>query len=95
MRHLRSTPAARPRVLYLSLVLVLNLLVVVINFSYVAWQGRYLFPALPALGVLLALGVEGLPRWSGRYTLLTVAGLGVANALLLGFVVTPAYWPAP
>lgn len=93
---LRRDPAARPLALFLLLIPALNLIVLLyLNLNYVAWQGRYLFPALPALGLLLALGLESLPRWSGRFVLPVVAGLGLLNALILGFIITPAYWPAP
>lgn len=47
----------------------------------VAWQGRFLFPALPALAVLLACGLGAiLPRRSALWTLI---GLLLALAVLL------------
>ncbi len=69
--------------------------VVEMNRSYITWQGRYLFPSLAAIGLLLALGVEGLPRWSARLAPPIVVSLALLNALILALVVAPAHWPAP
>jgi hypothetical protein len=51
------------------------------NASFVQFQGRYLFPALPALGLIVALGVLGWSlllseRWPIlRWSPLTLMGL--------------------
>ncbi len=79
----------------LLLIAVLNLAVVItINLSYTAWQGRYLFPALAALGVLGALGLERLPRWTPQRGIAVCTALALLDAAILGAVVYPAYWPA-
>jgi 4-amino-4-deoxy-L-arabinose transferase-like glycosyltransferase len=51
----------------------------------VAWQGRLLFPALPALAILLAWGLSGLPNVSHPK--------GTRSAV--GRVVRPALWLLP
>jgi 4-amino-4-deoxy-L-arabinose transferase-like glycosyltransferase len=71
-----------------------NLLLVVAYLVRIDWQpqGRYLFPSLPALAGLAALGlrrIAGDPRWGhqlarGLLALLIVAALGMA---LLGLLV--------
>lgn len=71
--------------------------VVHINLSFTQPQGRYLFPALPAFALLVALGIGALP---GRLTQLATPlryGLlfGALNVYALAAVVWPAYWPAP
>ena len=91
---LRATPALRIRLL------VLLLWVGIMLASLARWtvltaatQGRLLFPALPATGVLLAVGLTvWIPR---RYTRGVVSGLGVlltgvALFCLFG-VIRPAY----
>lgn len=60
----------------------------------VAWQGRMLFPALPALALLLALGLDSLPRspqaWRVLWGLLLPVLLLLAWTLPL-LVIAPAY----
>ena len=38
------------------------------NLTFTQPQGRYVFPALPAIMTLAAIGLEALPRWNGRLT---------------------------
>lgn len=72
----------------------LNFLAVIhTNLSMTQPQGRYMFPTLPALAVLLALGLESRPSWSALSTRLTVGGLAVTNLIILVLLVIPAYWP--
>ena len=52
-----------------------------------------MFPTLPALALLLALGLESRPSWSASSMRLTVGGLAVTNLIILVFLVVPAYWP--
>ena len=84
-------------VLVLAVVATLALAVVVhINRTFDQPQGRYLFPGLPALAVLVAVGLEGLPGWRGARApaAATVASaLAIANALILWWIVVPAYYP--
>ncbi|CAA9301729.1 MAG: hypothetical protein AVDCRST_MAG93-4653 [uncultured Chloroflexia bacterium] len=56
----------------------------------VAWQGRFLFPAAPAIGMLLAIGLgHAMPRRAG---LLLLPSVCVALALVLPFsLIRPAY----
>jgi 4-amino-4-deoxy-L-arabinose transferase-like glycosyltransferase len=77
-------------------VCVLNLMVVVYtNLDINSAQGRYLFPAMPALAVLVALGIQSLKMWSNKLTLITLAALAAANLVILVALVIPAYWPIP
>jgi 4-amino-4-deoxy-L-arabinose transferase-like glycosyltransferase len=84
--------------LMLGSIFLLNLAVVVhINRSFVQPQGRYLFPSLPALALLMVLGLEGLPVWSRfrkPFAILLVTGLAMLNAWILLRVIVPAYYPA-
>lgn len=78
----------------LSSVIVLNLMVVVyINLTFTQAQGRYMLPALPAIALLLGLGMQSLPTWSKFRTTLTLGGLAVSNVVILVAWVIPAYWP--
>jgi 4-amino-4-deoxy-L-arabinose transferase-like glycosyltransferase len=88
----------RPLIVMLVLTVLGVLAVVVhINLSFTQPQGRYMFPALPAVALLCALGLQSLP---GPVALLArPAVLGTTLACLhlyalLG-VVVPAYYPAP
>ena len=82
--------------LLLAAIVVLNLAVVVhINRSFEQPQGRYMFVALPALALLVAMGLDALPRRAHRVAaaLVLAAGLGVLNVLILARYVIPAYYP--
>ncbi len=71
----------------------LNLLIVIyINLSFNQPQGRYLFPALPAIALLAALGLEALPGWRGFARLGLLAGLLGLNVFVLSAWLIPAYW---
>jgi hypothetical protein len=61
-----------------------------INMQFDQPQGRYLFPALPAIALTIAVGLESW-RVPARLTALTLAAV---NALILIFVVIPAYPPS-
>jgi 4-amino-4-deoxy-L-arabinose transferase-like glycosyltransferase len=75
-------------------VILLNLVVVVyLNFTLTQAQGRYLLPALPAMALLLGLGLGSLRSWSQWWTALTLVALLVSNLMMLMFLVIPAYWP--
>jgi 4-amino-4-deoxy-L-arabinose transferase-like glycosyltransferase len=67
---------------------------IVVNLTYQQPVGRYLFPALGAMGVLGAMGLERLPRWREHER----AATGILFALMCGLqviilatVVYPAY----
>jgi 4-amino-4-deoxy-L-arabinose transferase-like glycosyltransferase len=82
----------------LSLVLIttfiLNLVVVIyINLTFEQPQGRYMLPSVPAVALLVGLGLESVKRWSASSTLAAVSLLAVSNVLILLAVVLPAYWP--
>jgi len=78
----------------LSSAIVLNLMAVVqFNLTIAAPEGRYMLPTLPALALLLGLGLESLRSWSKHRTLLIVGGLAVSNVVILVARVIPAYWP--
>ena len=75
--------------------IVLNLMAVIqTNLSMAQPQGRYLLPTLPAMALLLGLGLESRPSWSESRTRLTVGGLAAINLIILVCLVIPAYWPA-
>lgn len=93
---LRGRTLSARLLLILATIPVLNLLLVVyINLTFTQPQGRYLFPALPALGVLAAVGLEGVLTWNRRRAALFVGALAALNVGILTFVVIPAYWPPP
>ncbi|HEX5504433.1 MAG TPA: glycosyltransferase family 39 protein [Thermomicrobiales bacterium] len=95
-RYFRQSGATARLTLVVLTIPLLNLAVVVyVNLTLTNWQGRYLFPALPAIALLAGLGLECLPRWSARLAMLTVTGLALLNVAILGLVVYPAYWPPP
>src|SRR5262249_12613706 len=63
----------------LVLIPVLNLIVVAyINLTFDQPQGRYMFPALPALALIVGIGLENLPYWRGNMS----RGLAIALAVL-------------
>jgi 4-amino-4-deoxy-L-arabinose transferase-like glycosyltransferase len=85
------------RVLVLTVLAVLSV-IVYHNLSFTQPQGRYLFPALPAIALLVALGLTHLPPLSSsRHPAvpvgLCVAGLALFNAWALVSVLVPAYYP--
>src|SRR5207302_1658929 len=63
-----------------------------LNLTFNQPQGRYCFPGLPALAVLIAIGLEGLPRWNRDATLLTLGILVAINLYALLGVELPTYW---
>jgi 4-amino-4-deoxy-L-arabinose transferase-like glycosyltransferase len=83
--------------LILAAIIVLNYMVVVrINSQFVQPQGRYMFPALPAIVVALALGLEKWPWWRRRpvtASLFTIGACAAANVAILLLVVMPSYYP--
>ena len=77
---------------------IMNLAVVVyINLSFNQPQGRYVFPALPAIGVLAAIGLASLPLGSVRPKLgaLLILLMASLNVYALVEVIVPAYYPSP
>ena len=74
----------------------LNLMVVVyINLTFDQPQGRYMFPSLPALAVLVAMGLEYLPQWTSRLSRGLAVALALVNLYVVIRVVLPGYWPPP
>lgn len=69
--------------------------VVYINLTLSQPQGRFMFPSLSAIAVIVAMGLETLPRWNKQATYLAVGALAVLNVLILTIWVIPAYWPSP
>ena len=68
--------------------------VVHINLSFTQPQGRYMFPALPAIALLMALGITHLPAFLASRAHITVpAGLAAFNVYALCFVLIPAFYP--
>jgi hypothetical protein len=84
--------------LVLGAIIVCSYAVVVrINLQFSQSQGRYMFPALPALVVAMAVGLEHWRPWRAARTLWpargTVAAWGAANVAILCWIVVPAYYP--
>jgi len=78
----------------LSAAIALNLMSVIhVNLSMPQPQGRYMFPTMPAMVLLLGLGLESRHSWSGYRTRLTLGGLAVINLIIIVCLVIPAYWP--
>jgi len=78
----------------LSSAILLNLVVIVyINLMFTQPQGRYMLPTLPAMALLLGLGLESSRSWSQFRATLTLGGLAVSNVIMLVCWVIPAYWP--
>lgn len=67
-----------------------------LNLTFTQPQGRYLFPALPALAIIIAMGLEMLPRWRPRLTYAILVLLLGINLYSLFGVEFPTYWtPTP
>jgi hypothetical protein len=86
----------------LAAIVVLTIaLLVQLNLMFTQPQGRLLFPALPALAVLVALGLEALPGWNrpdwNRWmTCGAVLAAAALNVNLLAEYIVPIYWaPEP
>lgn len=62
-----------------------------INLRFTQPQGRYLFTALPALGVAAAIGYEALPGWRRACSYLLLAALLALNLYILLRIIVPAY----
>ncbi len=65
---------------------------VYINLSFSQPQGRYLFPALPAIALLAGTGLEGLPYWRPRATYCLLMLLLLINLCIVVSIIIPAYW---
>jgi Dolichyl-phosphate-mannose-protein mannosyltransferase len=78
-----------------SAVVIINLAIVVqINLTFRQPQGRYMFPALAAVAVLTAIGLEQLlPRRRSALAGFVLIPLAAVNVYLLTAWVWPAYWP--
>ena len=66
------------------------------NLEFVQWQGRYFFPALIPLALIVVCGAtRWLRRWAGARWLLTLglAGLAVVDLYLLFRVIVPGLSP--
>jgi 4-amino-4-deoxy-L-arabinose transferase-like glycosyltransferase len=83
----------RLTIILLSMVL-LNLLVVIdFNLMFDQPQGRYMFPSLAAISILVALGLENLPYWSRTMRRVLVTAFFLINIYVLLTVALPTYWP--
>lgn len=83
----------RRLILIILIMPILNLLVVVnINLSFDQPQGRYMFPAIAAIGLLVALGLESWPFWRRSSHWLLLGGMLAFNIFILTAWLIPAYW---
>jgi hypothetical protein len=86
-----ATSNQQPAILLIVLALLLALAWTIsfaLTAGVVAWQGRFLFPAIGALAVLLAWGLLAWGRWALWLATLALATLAV---LVPATVITPAY----
>jgi hypothetical protein len=81
--------------LFLSYVSVqqLYLLTIVQTADYSMWQGRYLFPIIAPLGIMLTIGLIG---WMPKYWSFWISGILISSLLLLAIytpfrIIRPAY----
>jgi hypothetical protein len=84
------------RVLRMLVLLIASALAVVvyINLMFTQPQGRYMLPALPAIALVVALGLTHLPGMTGpRPLVFAAAALFLFNIWCLAGVIVPAYWP--
>jgi 4-amino-4-deoxy-L-arabinose transferase-like glycosyltransferase len=83
--------------LILIAIVVLNYMVVVrINTQFVQPQGRFMFPALAAVAVAMAVGLEKWAPWRRRPAKAGIVTIGVwaaANVAILLLLVLPTYYP--
>ncbi len=55
-------------------------------------QGRYLFPALSAVMIVTAIGLERLPKWNPQLSYLAIALFGAINLYALFGIEVRTYW---
>jgi 4-amino-4-deoxy-L-arabinose transferase-like glycosyltransferase len=89
-RSVREPWIARLAVVLAAIVVCNFAIVVNINLRFDQPQGRYMFPALPAVMLAAALGLRGWRPWRPG---LTLTMWGAANVAILLFVVRPIYDP--
>jgi 4-amino-4-deoxy-L-arabinose transferase-like glycosyltransferase len=91
-RLVRRRVGLRPiLILFTAPVLVLAM-TVQLNLTFSQPQGRYLFPALSAVAVLAAIGLEGIPLWRPSWTYVFTVLFAVCNVAILCALVVPTYW---
>jgi hypothetical protein len=66
--------------------------VIQLNLTFSQPQGRYLFAGLPALMVIVAIGLAGLPGWNVAAHRAAISLLIAINIYALLGVEFPAYW---
>jgi hypothetical protein len=77
----------------LFLIIVINLaLLIQLNMTFNQPQGRYLFPALSATMVLLAMGFNSFPKWNVNITYGFVIFLAMLNLYVAVKVIYWGYW---
>ncbi|MCX6563174.1 MAG: glycosyltransferase family 39 protein [Candidatus Aminicenantes bacterium] len=91
-RFVRRNIDRRLAAILITIPILSFILVVYLNLTFTQPQGRYLFPALPAIMILAALGLEGLPFWKKGATPILVGMLFLLNVFILGTLIIPVYW---
>ena len=94
-RVIRRRIDTRLMVILLTAPLLSLLITIHINLTFTQPQGRYLFPALSAIALLVAIGLEGLPVWSWRLTIIVLGILVLVNFYVVYAVILPTYWTPP
>jgi hypothetical protein len=91
----RRVVSARLTLILATAPLLAIALVVKLNLTFTQPQGRYLFPALSASAVLVAIGFESLPRWTPTVTNVVLVLAAFWNTAVLCAVILPTYWIPP
>ena len=94
-RLIRRRFDVRLTLILTTVVLFTVLLTVQLNLTFTQPQGRYLFPALTAIALLVAIGLEGVPKWGRNWTYGTLAVVALVNLYSVIGLVLPAYWTLP
>ena len=82
----------RLAVVFTALSLLAVVSTVQLNLAFSQPQGRYLFPALTAWMVLMAMGLENLPMWNNRLAIIVMLLLLAMNLYALFGVEARVYW---
>ena len=91
-RLLRKPETRRPLAILFTVPVIALALAVIFNLTQSQPQGRYLFPALSAIAVLTAVGLESLPMWNESCSRVLVTLLAVLNVAILCGIIVPTYW---
>ena len=95
----RGAAASQTRILFGAAIVIQIAQVAIYNLTFTQAQGRFLFPVIGPVALLVCAGIAEVARRAGwkeistRGALLVTAGLVILNLSLLALVVAPAYQP--